>query len=156
MAKQQLLDALDHLKRWELNGCQIRDVITMAQSWTLMEKRMTEALGLQHIELVAGQTPRVQYFFDEDYRESRFKLGGIKGRAFVEKRLAWRIASGTRGSIVGSVSVARSALRSCRLTKFARHHHFWNETIPVHEAPFYEMSLTVTQPWVNDQCENVV
>lgn len=87
MAKQQLLDALDHLKRWELNGCQIRDVITMAQSWTLVEKRMTEALGLQHIELVAGQTPRVQYFFDEDYRESRFKLGGIKGRAFVEKRI---------------------------------------------------------------------
>lgn len=87
VAKQQLLGALDDLEMWELNGRQIRNVITMAQSLALAEKRIRGALRLEHIELVAGQTLRFQEFFDEDYRESRVKLGGIKDRAFVEKRL---------------------------------------------------------------------
>jgi hypothetical protein len=87
VAQDQLLERLDDIQEWELNGRQIRNVLTMAQSLAYAEKRIRGSLRYDHVEQVALETLRFQDYFDEEYRESRVKLGDMKDRGFREKRM---------------------------------------------------------------------
>jgi hypothetical protein len=102
VAKEQLLEHLDEIQEWELNGRQIRNVMTMAQSLALAENRMSGTLKLEHVEQVAAETLRFQDYFDEEYRESRVQLSDMKDRGFREKRLTTQpsgaLTQGSRAS----------------------------------------------------------
>jgi AAA+ superfamily predicted ATPase len=96
-AKLELSERLDDIQEWDLNGRQIRNVITMAQSLALAERRIRGALRFEHVEQVAAETMRFQDYFDEEYRESRLKLGEMKSRGFQEKRVVPGMTGGGSG-----------------------------------------------------------
>jgi hypothetical protein len=86
--KAQLLEHLDDIKEWQLNGRQIRNVLRMAQAIALSKERRRGALTYQQVEQVANETLNFQYYFEEEYRESRSQLGDMKDRKFRQKRLS--------------------------------------------------------------------
>ena len=85
-AKEQLRANLEDIKEWELNGRQIRNVLTIAQSLALAEGRRRGALRFSHVEKVATETLNFQDYFEEAYRESRARLGEVTDRQFKEKK----------------------------------------------------------------------
>jgi len=85
-AKDQLRKNLDDLKEWELNGRQIRNVLTIAQSLALTHGHRQGALKFEHVERVASETLNFQDYFESEYRESRARLGEMTDRQFREKK----------------------------------------------------------------------
>jgi len=85
-AKTQLLERLDDIQEWEINGRQIRNILGMAQSIALAKEKRRGALRFSHVEKVANETLRFQDYFEEDYRESRSMLGDMRDRKFRERR----------------------------------------------------------------------
>lgn len=86
-AREELRARLDDVQQWELNGRQIRNVLRMAQSAARARERRRGAMRFAHVEHVVNETLRFQDYFEEEYRESRWKLEEIdKGRQFQQKR----------------------------------------------------------------------
>lgn len=84
--KRQLLENLDDISEWELNGRQIRNVLTIAESWALGTARRRGALRFKHVEDVASQTMNFQDFFEDASKERKGQIGGIHNRQFQERR----------------------------------------------------------------------
>ena len=84
--KRELLDHLDDMQEWELNGRQIRNVLGIAESLALSKERRRGALRYRHVETVANETINFDRFFDDANREKRGQVGEIYSRQFQEKR----------------------------------------------------------------------
>jgi hypothetical protein len=85
-AKEQLRKNLDDLQEWDLNGRQIRNILTIAQSLALAQGRRRGALKYSHVEQVAIETLNFQDYFEEIYKENRARLGEMTDRQFQEKK----------------------------------------------------------------------
>ncbi|KAF2459865.1 P-loop containing nucleoside triphosphate hydrolase protein [Lineolata rhizophorae] len=85
-AKKELLAALDDLQEWDLNGRQIRNVLSIAQSIALSSERRRGALRYEHVEHVASQTINFQHFFEGSTRDRKAQIGEISSRQFQERR----------------------------------------------------------------------
>ena len=81
-AKKELLEKLDDLQDWELNGRQIRNVITIAQSLSLSTAKRQGALKYQDIEQVANQTIDFGDFFEKYSAERTGQLREGLGQKF--------------------------------------------------------------------------
>jgi len=87
-AKKQLIQHIDDLQSWDLNGRQIRNVLRMAQSIATSRGKRRGAMKLDHVVQVANETMRFQDYFDEETKESRTRLGDMN-RTFKEKRASF-------------------------------------------------------------------
>lgn len=85
-AKDELRTNLGEIETWNLNGRQIRNVLTIAQSLVLARERRRGALTFADVERVANETLKFQDYFDGAYRESRARLGEMTDRQFQEKK----------------------------------------------------------------------
>ena len=85
-AKRELEEHLDDLEKWELNGRQIRNVLSLAESIALNKERRRGALRFRHVEEVANATLDFQHFFDDAAKDRRSQVGDIGGRQFQERR----------------------------------------------------------------------
>ncbi|KAK8135621.1 hypothetical protein PG984_003561 [Apiospora sp. TS-2023a] len=86
-AREELLARLDDVQQWDLNGRQIRNILRMAQSIALAREKRRGAMRFAHVEQIVNETLRFQDYFEEEYRESRWKLEELdKGRKFQQKR----------------------------------------------------------------------
>jgi hypothetical protein len=84
--KRELLDHLDDMQEWELNGRQIRNVLGIAESLALSKERRRGALRYSHVETVANETINFDRFFDDVNREKKGQVREITSRQFQEKR----------------------------------------------------------------------
>ena len=84
--KRELLEALDDMQEWELNGRQIRNVLSVAESLALSKERRRGALRYSHVEAVANETINFQHFFEDTSKEKKGYVGGINSRQFQERR----------------------------------------------------------------------
>lgn len=84
--KRELLDHLDDMQEWELNGRQIRNVLGIAESIALSEERRRGALRYSHVERIANETINFDRFFEDANREKKGQVGEINSRQFQEKR----------------------------------------------------------------------
>lgn len=82
-AKAELLENLADLEQWDVNGRQIRNILTVAQSLALNKTRMKGSLRYDHVEMVASETLKFQDFFGEALAESRKKLGEVPKQTIV-------------------------------------------------------------------------
>src|SRR5262249_8113099 len=85
-AKEELRQNLDDLAEWELNGRQIRNVLTIAQSLALSRGRRSGAMRYAHVEKVASETIGFQEYFESTLRESRTRLGETTDHAWPGSR----------------------------------------------------------------------
>ena len=85
-AKKELQEALDDLQEWPLNGRQIRNVLSIAESSALGNERRRGALRYEHVEEVANQTIDFQTFFEDAAREKKGFVGKLSTRQFQEKK----------------------------------------------------------------------
>lgn len=84
--KRELTRNLNKIQEWPLNGRQIRNVLTMAQSISGTDNFPRRALSFSLVQEVAEQTLNFQDYFEDVYRESRSRLGDIADRQFREKK----------------------------------------------------------------------
>jgi hypothetical protein len=83
--KDDLLDHIDDIQEWELNGREIRNVLSIAQSLALGKSRRPGALRYRDVEQVAIQTLNFQsYFMDIDIEKSS-RLRDAADRRFQER-----------------------------------------------------------------------
>ncbi len=85
--KRELMDHLDDLEKWPLNGRQIRNILATAESLALSTSRRRGALRYSQVEEVADETMRFQDFFEEGPKERKSQLGEISSRQFQERRV---------------------------------------------------------------------
>lgn len=85
--RAQLLERLNDIAQWPLNGRQIRNVLSMAESMALVREKRRGAMRFSHVEQVVDETLRFQGYFEDVYRESRSKLSETNKRSFREKRV---------------------------------------------------------------------
>lgn len=84
--KKELLDHLDDMKEWNLNGRQIRNVLTTAEAMALSLERRRGALRYDQVEEVANQTLHFQDLFGETVKDHKAQLGSLVPRQFQERR----------------------------------------------------------------------
>jgi hypothetical protein len=92
-AKIELRDNIDTLAAWELNGRQIRNVLTIAQSIAVAQGRRKGALRFSHVERVASETLNFQDFFVEASHQSKQQLlevGAGRDKQFQQKAILSR------------------------------------------------------------------
>jgi hypothetical protein len=92
-AKIELRNNIDTLAAWELNGRQIRNVLTIAQSIALAQGHRKGALRFSHVERVASETLNFQDFFVEASHQSKQQLlevGGGRDKQFQQKAILSR------------------------------------------------------------------
>jgi hypothetical protein len=85
--KEELIDHLDDIQEWELNGRQIRNILSIAESMALSQEHRRGALRYRHVEDVTNETINFDKFFEEAHKERKGQIGVINGRQFQEKRL---------------------------------------------------------------------
>ena len=85
-AKRELLENLDDIQEWKLNGRQIRNVLSMAETNALNVERRRGALQYKHVVDMANRTIAFQHFFEDSGMERRGQLGDISARQFQERR----------------------------------------------------------------------
>jgi hypothetical protein len=85
--KRELLDHLDDMEAWELNGRQIRNVLAIAESLALSKERRRGALRYSHVEAIANETINFEHVFEDLSREKRGQVGEINSRQFRERRI---------------------------------------------------------------------
>lgn len=85
IAKQELTEALPDIREWELNGRQIRNVLSIAESTALNDAHRRGALRYSHVEAVANQSIEFQQFFSDNQRERKSHVREV-GRPFQERR----------------------------------------------------------------------
>jgi SpoVK/Ycf46/Vps4 family AAA+-type ATPase len=86
--KRELLDELESLAEWPLNGRQIRNVMSTAEGLALSTGRRRGALRYKHVEEIANDTMGFDEFFedDENRRKGIIETVGVQGRQFQQKR----------------------------------------------------------------------
>ncbi|KAK3985455.1 putative atpase aaa+ type core [Cladorrhinum sp. PSN332] len=84
--KKELLDRLDELEKWELNGRQIRNVLSTAESFALGTQHRRGALRFKMVQNMANEVIRFHEFFEEGAHERKAQLGVINPRQFQERR----------------------------------------------------------------------
>jgi hypothetical protein len=87
--KRELLDHLEDMKEWNLNGRQIRNVLTTAESLALSLGRRRGALRYDQVEQVANQTLNFQDLFGETAKNQKAQLMSLNARQlpqFQERR----------------------------------------------------------------------
>ncbi|KAH8883295.1 P-loop containing nucleoside triphosphate hydrolase protein [Thozetella sp. PMI_491] len=84
--KAELLDHLDDMEAWPLNGRQIRNVLSIAESLSLTMHRRRGALRFSQVEKVANETIRFQDFFEDTSKERKSQLGDFGSRQFQERK----------------------------------------------------------------------
>jgi hypothetical protein len=84
--KRELLDHLDDMQEWELNGRQIRNVLGIAESLAMSQERRRGALRYTHIEAVANETINFDRFFVDGNKEKKGQVAEINSRQFQEKK----------------------------------------------------------------------
>lgn len=89
-AKTELLERLDDLQEWELNGREIRNTLSITESLALSKNRRRGTLSYKMLEETANDTLEFQAFFESTSEERRAKIGSIHSRQFQEKRLVKR------------------------------------------------------------------
>lgn len=77
IGKDELLDNIDTMSEWELNGREIRNVLTITQSMALAKRKRGGGLHFEHADRVADETMRFQGYFLKAEEENRYK--GKKG-----------------------------------------------------------------------------
>jgi hypothetical protein len=85
--KKELLEHLEDMKEWNLNGRQIRNVLTTAESLALSLERRRGALRYDQVEEVVNQTLQFQNLFGETTWEQKAQLVNLNPRQFQEKSL---------------------------------------------------------------------
>lgn len=85
-ARDELIDQIDIIQRWELNGRQIRNILRLAESLAFAEEQRRGALRFRHVERIATETLNFQKIFQDESRSSRSKLAGVGDHRFHEKR----------------------------------------------------------------------
>ncbi|KAK4224660.1 putative atpase aaa+ type core [Podospora fimiseda] len=86
VGKKELLDHLDELAEWELNGRQIRNVLSTAESFALGTQRRRGALRFKMVEKMANRVIDFHEFFEDKAHERKAQLGMITSRQFQERR----------------------------------------------------------------------
>ncbi|KAH0545284.1 hypothetical protein FGG08_000583 [Glutinoglossum americanum] len=85
--KKELLDHLEDMQEWNLNGRQIRNVLTTAEALALSLERRRGALRYRQVEEVANQTLHFQDLFSETAKEQKAQLvNNLNPRQFQERR----------------------------------------------------------------------
>jgi hypothetical protein len=85
--KKELFEHLEDMKEWNLNGRQIRNVLTTAESLALSLERRRGALRYDQVEEVVNQTLQFQSLFGETTWEQKAQLVNLNPRQFQEKSL---------------------------------------------------------------------
>lgn len=85
-AKMELRERLDDIQEWELNGRQIRNVLSIAESTALNDQRRRGALRYRHVESVANETLDFQDFFEVSSKQRKGQVADLSGRQFQERR----------------------------------------------------------------------
>ncbi|KAL9088218.1 MAG: hypothetical protein Q9165_006345, partial [Trypethelium subeluteriae] len=85
-AKSELRDKLDDIQEWELNGRQIRNVLSIAESIALNAQRRRGALRYHHVETIANQTLDFQDFFEVSHEKRKNQVAEIGARRFQERK----------------------------------------------------------------------
>ncbi|KAK5656929.1 hypothetical protein OQA88_3451 [Cercophora sp. LCS_1] len=88
-AKTELMLHLDDMAEWELNGRQIRNILTMAESLALGSQRRRGALRYKLVEDMANEAIRFRDFFEDSAQERKTQLGIVNPRQFQERRSRW-------------------------------------------------------------------
>ncbi|KAI9675245.1 MAG: hypothetical protein M1822_008982 [Bathelium mastoideum] len=79
-AKSELRAKLDDIQEWELNGRQIRNVLSIAESTALNSQQRRGALRYRHVETVANETLDFQDFFQESHKQRKNQIAEIGAR----------------------------------------------------------------------------
>jgi len=83
--RRELLDALDNLQHWDLNGREIRNVLSVAESLALSSERRRGALRYKHVEDVANSTFTFHQIFEDKRKEKKGRAGEINSREFQQR-----------------------------------------------------------------------
>jgi SpoVK/Ycf46/Vps4 family AAA+-type ATPase len=75
--KRELLEALDNLQHWELNGREIRNVLSVAESLALSSERRRGALRYKHVEDVANSTITFHSIFENRRKEKNARASMV-------------------------------------------------------------------------------
>ena len=75
--KQELLETLDNLQHWELNGRKIWNVLAVAEPLALSSERRRGALRYKHVEDVANSTFTFHHIFEDRRKEKKGRVGEI-------------------------------------------------------------------------------
>ncbi|KAK0643994.1 P-loop containing nucleoside triphosphate hydrolase protein [Cercophora newfieldiana] len=87
--KAELMSHLDDMAEWELNGRQIRNILTMAESLALGSQRRRGALRYKLVENMANEAISFRDFFEDGAQERKAQLGIVNPRQFQERRSRW-------------------------------------------------------------------
>ncbi|KAK0616618.1 P-loop containing nucleoside triphosphate hydrolase protein [Immersiella caudata] len=87
--KAELMQRLDDIAEWDLNGRQIRNILTMAESLALGSQRRRGALRYKMVEDMANEVMRFRDFFEDGAQERKAQLGIVNPRQFQERRSRW-------------------------------------------------------------------
>jgi hypothetical protein len=98
--KQELLEALDNLQHWELNGREIRNVLSVAESLALSSERRRGALRYKHVEDVANSTFTFHHIFEDRRKEKKARAGEINNREFQQRWISSEKSHWGNGGIV--------------------------------------------------------
>ncbi|KAJ4301945.1 hypothetical protein N0V90_004041 [Kalmusia sp. IMI 367209] len=89
IGKDELLDNIETISEWELNGREIRNVLTIAQRLALAKRKSGGGLRFEHVDQVADEVMKFQEYFLIAAEENRDK-GKTKfpdnGRKAVSRR----------------------------------------------------------------------
>lgn len=86
-AKQELLDHLDDMQEWDLNGRQIRNVLMTAEALSFSTRRLRGALEYSDIEDMANETMRFQCLFEDNVRARKTQISSLGSREFHERKM---------------------------------------------------------------------
>lgn len=71
IGKDELLDNLETMSEWELNGREIRNVLTIAQRLALAKRKSGGGLRFEHVDKVADEAMKFQDYFLKAAEEKR-------------------------------------------------------------------------------------
>jgi SpoVK/Ycf46/Vps4 family AAA+-type ATPase len=71
VGQDELLENIETMSEWELNGREIRNVLTIAQSLALSKRKSGGGLRYEHVDQVADETMRFQAYFSKAEEENR-------------------------------------------------------------------------------------
>ncbi|KAI7780369.1 hypothetical protein LA080_016093 [Diaporthe eres] len=86
VARDELTRRIEDIKKWPLNGRQIRNILRLAESLAFAQEKRRGALRFTHVERIATETLNFQEIFQEESSSSRSHLARIGNREFSEKR----------------------------------------------------------------------
>ncbi|KAK4169797.1 P-loop containing nucleoside triphosphate hydrolase protein [Cladorrhinum sp. PSN259] len=84
--KQELMDHLDELEKWELNGRQIRNVLSTTETFALGTQHRRGALRFRMVQNMVNEVIRFHDFFEDGAHERKAQLRVINPRQFQERR----------------------------------------------------------------------